>query len=389
MTQQDSESIAPAGEVFISYSWDSEAHLRGVLELSNRLRSEGIDCVIDQYEVSPPDGWPRWMDKKIRDSRLILMICTETYCKRVMGEESPDKGMGVRWEGGLIYQHLYNAGANQKFIPVLFRAADKKFIPTPVQSATHYELDSEAGYDRLYARLLNRPGVRKPELGRVRPAPKKEVKTNLSMYVTGPINVDLWNQAKWRGTLFLQYDGQPPILGLGFLDEKHARQIFEEWHKRYGERDAFEELRISIIEGDIKGELPGYTVHIGIDLENTIKRYKDAGLAIDPENSMFMMVSRLNRMNPGPGSKNLEMFKDLYRHYKTYSLVPAVMKLDGSAVKPMLELGIFKNAIHFRQASEIDPKHDPDAPVLGSSRVKRPLTHYGRSLKRKKRKKKP
>src|SRR5438067_6346452 len=26
MTQQDSESIAPAGEVFISYSWDSEAH---------------------------------------------------------------------------------------------------------------------------------------------------------------------------------------------------------------------------------------------------------------------------------------------------------------------------------------------------------------------------
>jgi len=224
MTQQDSESIAPAGEVFISYSWDSEAHLRGVLELSNRLRSEGIDCVIDQYEVSPPDGWPRWMDKKIRDSRLILMICTETYCKRVMGEESPDKGMGVRWEGGRIYQHLYNAGANQKFIPVLFRAADKKFIPTPLQSATHYELDSEAGYDRLYARLLNRPGVRKPELGRVRPAPKKEVKTNLSMYVTGPINVDLWNQAKWRGTLFLQYDGQPPILGLGFLDENtHGR----------------------------------------------------------------------------------------------------------------------------------------------------------------------
>src|SRR5439155_9551607 len=146
-----------------------------------------LDLAFKQYEVSPPDGWPRWMDKKIRDSRLILMICTETYCKRVMGEESPDKGMGVRWEGGLIYQHLYNAGANQKFIPVLFRAADKKFIPTPLQSATHYELDSEAGYDRLYARLLNRPGVRKPELGRVRPAPKKEVKTNLSMYVTGPI----------------------------------------------------------------------------------------------------------------------------------------------------------------------------------------------------------
>ncbi len=97
------------------------------------------------------------------------------------------------------------------------------------------------------------------------------------------------------------------------------------------------------------------------------------------------MVSRLNRMNPTPGSKNLEMFKDAYRHYKTYSLVPAVIKPDGSAVKPMLELGIFKNTIHFRQANEIDPKRDPDAPVIGMGSVNRPLTHYGRSLKRKKR----
>ncbi len=146
--------------MFISYSWDNEGHVRAVLELSNRLRSEGIDCVIDQYEESPPEGWPRWMDKKIRDSRFVLMVCTETYSKRVMGEEIPDTGMGVRWEGGLIYQHLYNAGANQRFIPVLFRGADKKFIPTPLQSATHYRVDTQAAYDKLYARLLNRPGLR-------------------------------------------------------------------------------------------------------------------------------------------------------------------------------------------------------------------------------------
>ena len=100
------------------------------------------------------------MDKKIRDSRFVLMVCTETYSKRVMGEEIPDTGMGVRWEGGLIYQHLYNAGANQRFIPVLFRGADKKFIPTPLQSATHYRVDTQAAYDKLYARLLNRPGLR-------------------------------------------------------------------------------------------------------------------------------------------------------------------------------------------------------------------------------------
>jgi hypothetical protein len=387
MMTGNSDPASPVGEVFISYRWDTESHLQSVLALSNRLRSEGIDCVLDQYEESPPEGWPLWMDKKIRDSRLVLMVCTENYYKRVMKDEKdPDTGLGVKWEGGLIYQHLYNAGANQKFIPVLFGDSDKKFIPTPVQSATHYRVDTEGGYEKLYARLLGRPRITKPNLGPVRPLPKREVKTDLSMYVTGPIDVDLWNQAKWRATLFLQFEGQPPMLGLGFLNESSARQIFEEWHKRYGGRDIFEELRVSIVEGEVKGERPGYSVHIGIDLENTIKRYRDAGLKIDPKESMFMMVSRLNRMNPAPGSKNLEMFKAMYQHYKTYSLIPAVVKSDGSAVKPMLDLAIFKNTIHFRQVEEIDPEHDADAAVLAMGRVERPLAHYGKSLKRKKRK---
>lgn len=121
MADDSSVSVAPAGEVFISYSWDSDEHIKAVREFGDRLRSEGIDAIIDQYEESPPDGWPRWMEKKIRDSRLVLLVCTEEYYKEVMGEAAPKTRLGVRWEGGLIYQHLYNDGTNQKFIPVLFR----------------------------------------------------------------------------------------------------------------------------------------------------------------------------------------------------------------------------------------------------------------------------
>lgn len=128
-TAPDSTGDSGLGEVFISYSWDSEDHVRSVLQFSDRLRSEGIDCVLDQYEVSPPEGWPRWMDRKIRDAQFVLMVCTETYYKRVMGDEEAGKGLGVRWEGGLIYQHIYNAGTmNNKFIPVLMRGEDQPFI---------------------------------------------------------------------------------------------------------------------------------------------------------------------------------------------------------------------------------------------------------------------
>ena len=34
------------------------------------------------------------MDKQIRDSDFVIMVCTETYYQRVMGDEEP--GIGLR-----------------------------------------------------------------------------------------------------------------------------------------------------------------------------------------------------------------------------------------------------------------------------------------------------
>ena len=117
-------------KVFISYSHDTPAHADRVLSLSNQLRSDGIDCLLDQYEPVPSEGWPRWMDKQIQNADFVFMICTETYYKRVMGEEEPGVGRGIRWEGNLIYNHLYqNDTVNTKFIPVLFKDLMKKISP--------------------------------------------------------------------------------------------------------------------------------------------------------------------------------------------------------------------------------------------------------------------
>ena len=51
--------------VFISYSQDSIFFSDQVLKFSNKLRSEGIDAVLDQYENAPAEGWPRWTEKQI------------------------------------------------------------------------------------------------------------------------------------------------------------------------------------------------------------------------------------------------------------------------------------------------------------------------------------
>jgi tetratricopeptide (TPR) repeat protein len=164
-------------KVFISYSHDSLEHTDRVRELSDRLRADGIDCILDQYEVSPPEGWPRWMDRQIRDADFVLMICTETYYRRVMADEKPGTGLGVRWEGQLIYQHIYNPGTvNTKFIPVLLEAGDLNYIPTPLQGVTHYPADTDEGYEDLYRYLTDQPRHLKQPLGKLRTLPPLERK---------------------------------------------------------------------------------------------------------------------------------------------------------------------------------------------------------------------
>jgi hypothetical protein len=86
--------VSEPPKVLISFSHDSPEHEHRLLELANRLRGGGIDCNIDLYVLVPEEGWPLGMERQIRDSNFVLMVCTETYLKRVLGEEQPGKGLG-------------------------------------------------------------------------------------------------------------------------------------------------------------------------------------------------------------------------------------------------------------------------------------------------------
>jgi hypothetical protein len=142
------------------------------------------------------------MDREIRKAQFVIMICTEAYYRRVMGEEKPGTGLGIAWEGNLIYNHLYNnSSINTKFVPVILSRTHTQFIPTPLQGATRYCLDDE--YEMLYGRLIGRPPVEKPPLGKRRSLPEREVKTNIGMLLSLPVDPDLWNKANWRATAFL------------------------------------------------------------------------------------------------------------------------------------------------------------------------------------------
>ena len=86
--------------VFISYSHDSPEHRDKVLELSERLRADGIDARIDQYVEHEGQNWPDWCEDQIRDADLVLMVCTSVYRAAVEGKALPGSRKGVCWGGG-------------------------------------------------------------------------------------------------------------------------------------------------------------------------------------------------------------------------------------------------------------------------------------------------
>ena len=153
-------------QVFISYTHDSAQHKDQVLKLADRLCSEGVDCYIDQYETSPPEGWARWMVNQIESSGFVLVVCTETYERRFNGHEEAGKGLGGQWEGAVVTQNLYDdAAQNTKFIPIVFSSEDARYIPRILRSATYYRVDTTDGYDDLYRRLTDQRRVVKPPIG--------------------------------------------------------------------------------------------------------------------------------------------------------------------------------------------------------------------------------
>jgi SEFIR domain len=166
-------------KVFMSYSWDSTEHKDKVLSLAQALRDDGIECIIDEFVLSP-DNWDRWMLDQIDESGFVLIICSERYYRRYRGKEEVNKGLGVTWESTLIMGKIYDAqGKNGKFYPIFFSSPDRAIIPDGVRTSFYDlsqhdlfnletdpdRLKNDGGYKDLYRLLTNQPSVVPKKIG--------------------------------------------------------------------------------------------------------------------------------------------------------------------------------------------------------------------------------
>jgi len=143
--------------VFISYSHESDEHAARVRGLTASLARDGCDCRLDVHKDTDED-WPLWMKNQLLVTDFILCVVTPAYTLRFDDRELPDVGRGVGWEAGLIRRLLYNSKLrNKRIFPVIFDSLLFNHIPLELQGYAPFVLDSEAGYETLLRKLLNRP----------------------------------------------------------------------------------------------------------------------------------------------------------------------------------------------------------------------------------------
>ena len=188
-------------------------------------------------------------------------------------------------------------------------------------------------------------------------------------YVASLISTNLWNAAEWLGVAYFSDLSKFPLLGLVFKDPAMGREIFRQWQKYLGARDAFEVLRVSIIEGDVPGLDSGYSVLVGANVKNLLEFQNAKGDSVDP--ALLVSIYRLHRMNPAADSRGLAIFKTEHTKHRAFGLVPVTI-VNGSPT-PDVSLMIEKREIQFVRVEDIR-ENDPEFALLKRTETAQPKT---------------
>ncbi len=77
------DSVAP--KVFVSYSRSSEEHTAWVADLGERLMSDGIDVVLDQWSLEDGHDVNAFMEKMVSDPSIKRVVIISDSVLRIKG----------------------------------------------------------------------------------------------------------------------------------------------------------------------------------------------------------------------------------------------------------------------------------------------------------------
>jgi hypothetical protein len=155
-------------KAFISYSWTSPGHQAAVKEWAERLVNDGVDVVLDLYELKEGQDKFVYMERMVSDKTVTHVL---VLSDRIYAEKANARKAGVGTESQIMSKEIYES-EQTKFIPIVCELdeAGEPCLPTFMSPRIWIDFStSEAvneNWEQLIRLLFDKPLHVKPQLGK-------------------------------------------------------------------------------------------------------------------------------------------------------------------------------------------------------------------------------
>lgn len=155
-------------KVFISYCRNSDEKIRRVVGISSALLENGVDVVLDEWDLQKGQDKFAFMERMVLDKELdkILIFCDKSY-----SEKADSKQGGVGTESQIISKEIYENANQDKCIPIALELDinEQAIVPTFLQNRIYIDFSTsekiESNFPDLLRIIFNKPLYPKPNLG--------------------------------------------------------------------------------------------------------------------------------------------------------------------------------------------------------------------------------
>lgn len=159
-----------AKKVFISYSWSSQEHEERVLDLATDLRENGVDAILDKWDLREGEDADKFMESMVSDETIskVLIVSDKQYAVK-----SDKRKGGAGTEAQIISRKIYEQTDEKKFVVAAFEVNEetgKPYLPVYYGSRKYIDFTDQSKqvekFEELIRWINDKPLYVKPELGK-------------------------------------------------------------------------------------------------------------------------------------------------------------------------------------------------------------------------------
>ena len=228
-------------KLFVSYSWTTPHHVAWVIRFAEELRENGIDVILDKWDLKEGQDIHAFMEKMVTDPEIkkVLLICDKEYVVK-----ADDRTGGVGTETQIITREIYEKQDQTKFVAVVTERDEvgKPYIPAFYGSRIFIDFSDPGtiypeNFEKLLRWVFDQPLHKKLPIG------KKPAFMSEEGRAVGLATSSLYR----RATDAIQNGRDNAMLPVGDYFQKLTEEL-EKLRIKNGEGDILDDLVVRSIE---------------------------------------------------------------------------------------------------------------------------------------------